>query len=362
MKSPLLTHLPLAAAILGLSASGASGVTLLFDFSHDAAMDNFFASNPTAKAALDAAAADVGAAITSSLAAINHATITGTNGGTSADFTWSYTYLNPSTGAQETLTDTSLPADSVRIYAGMRPLGGTTLGQGGFGGAGLTISGGGSPSEWEGAVADAEAQSNAVYGRGGGPAISSTSNSVSLGGTSAAFSVTFGPTVGHLWFDIDTDNDTFVDDSTTLANFWHFDHTTPVASGKNDFYSVALHEILHVLGIGSAASWDAHVSGTDWTGPEVIALMGGGSDLIDADGSHIAPGVMSQRLSDGGLQEAVMDPNLTTGTRKYLTELDLAFLRDIGWETAVAIPEPGVAGLGALATAAMLLRRRRSAA
>ena len=30
-----------------------------------------------------------------------------------------------------------------------------------------------------------------------------------------------------------------------------------------------------------------------------------------------------------------MDPSLTTGTRKELTALDLAFLRDIGWETII---------------------------
>jgi hypothetical protein len=36
-------------------------------------------------------------------------------------------------------------------------------------------------------------------------------------------------------------------------------------------------------------------------------------------------------------QEAVMDPTLTNGTRKKVTRLDVAFLRDMGWQT-VAYP------------------------
>ena len=44
---------------------------------------------------------------------------------------------------------------------------------------------------------------------------------------------------------------------------------------------------------------------------------------------------MSRRITDGTLQEVAIDPTITTGTRKFLTELDLAFLRDIGHTTIV---------------------------
>jgi hypothetical protein len=37
-----------------------------------------------------------------------------------------------------------------------------------------------------------------------------------------------------------------------------------------------------------------------------------------------------------------MDPTITVGTRKYLTDLDLAFLQDMGWEV---VPEPTSAAL-----------------
>jgi hypothetical protein len=47
---------------------------------------------------------------------------------------------------------------------------------------------------------------------------------------------------------------------------------------------------------------------------------------------------MSTRISDGAAQEAVMDPTLTQGTRKSLTALDLAFLRDIGYTTITPTP------------------------
>src|SRR5262249_46284022 len=42
--------------------------------------------------------------------------------------------------------------------------------------------------------------------------------------------------------------------------------------------------------------------------------------------------------SDGAAQEAAMSPSITTGTRKDITRLDLAFLRDLGWQT-VAYPQ-----------------------
>jgi hypothetical protein len=141
-----------------------------------------------------------------------------------------------------------------------------------------------------------------------------------------------------LWFDRDTNNDGVADTDAILNNSWQFDYNqSPV--GKNDFYSVALHEILHALGFGASDSWQAHVTGGhSWNGSQVVGLLGTGTNVLGVDDAHIAEGLMSARLSDGGVQEAVMDPSLTVGTRKTLTWLDLAFLRDIGWQTVV--PEP----------------------
>ena len=65
---------------------------------------------------------------------------------------------------------------------------------------------------------------------------------------------------------------------------------------------------------------------------------------------------MSTTLEGGLSQEVVMDPEITTGTRKYLTELDLAILRDLGYET---IPEPSSSLLLLLSLAFPFSRRRR---
>ena len=63
-----------------------------------------------------------------------------------------------------------------------------------------------------------------------------------------------------------------------------------------------------------------------------------GVDLIDTgDFSHIAEGTVSTIIGTLIPQEAVMDPTLTNGERKLLTALDVAFLKDIGWQV---VPEP----------------------
>jgi len=338
----------------------ASAVDIDLDYSHDA----YFAANATAKAAVEAAAADISAAITSSLAPIDvlDDTIVGTNGVTSVTFDWHFTYKNPTTGAAETYNPTTTAQDTVTIYVGVQNLTGSTLGQGGPGGAGINLAGGGLESEWVGAMAAAEAQSNAVYGRGGGPTIGNMSGNATLGGTTAFYSLDYGSSIGNLWFDVDSDDNGSQDDAATLEAYWHFDHTTPVVGGKNDLYSVALHELLHSLGIGTADSWEALVAGTTWNGPEAQALNGGsGTDLVHTDGAHLAEGLTSPRLSDGVTQEVVMDPSITVGTRKQLTQMDLAFLRDIGFQT---VPEPStfVLALTGLVGLAALLRRRRRVA
>ena len=140
---------------------------------------------------------------------------------------------------------------------------------------------------------------------------------------------------------------------------FHYDSTTPVGAGENDFYSVALHELIHSIGFGTSETWTSLHSGTTWTGSNVIALEGTGANLVSADGGHIAEGRMSTRITNGTAQEAAMDPSLTVGTRKSLTQLDLAFLRDLGFTT---IPEPAPSVLGFGAGIVLLVTRRRKVA
>jgi len=288
----------------------------------------------TAKAAINAAAADVSDAITTSLNAISTDVYSGTNASTTVTFDWSYNYNSPSTGGSTTITTPAILADSVTIFAGARSLLGNTLGVGGTSGVGLSPGASGFPNESPAAVNSVEAQSQVALSRGGGPVIGSLGGAFDFNGTVTNYSVDYGIAYGSLSLDNDSDNNGQPDtDSAALDSYWHWNHTTPVSAGKNDLYSVALHEILHAVGLGVSRSWDDLVAGTTWTGTEVQTLIGSGANLVTVDGGHITSGIMSTRISDGMPQEVVMDPTITQGSRKELTALDLAFLRDIGYET-----------------------------
>ena len=338
-----MKRLTLLVALLAWIISADASIVQV-DYSYDAANGNFFGSNPTAKAALNAAAFDIGNAISSSLGPVTTDIYSGTNGSTTATFDWSLAITNPSTGTATTLNTFSFPANTVSIAVGVRSLAGSTLGVGGPSSAGISlgVSGfaGSVESEFVGAIASAESSSNASMPRGGGPIIGTISGTRTIGSTTANFNVKYGAMLGSLSFN--------------STSTFHYDHTTPVLAGENDFYSVALHEILHAIGFGTSQTWNSLRSGTTWNGPNANAL---GSFTLSADGGHIAEGAMSTRITDGTAQEAAMDPTLTVGTRKFLTQLDLAYLRDIGFTT---VPEPtsGVLCFGA-GFVLVLVRRRK---
>jgi hypothetical protein len=335
------------ALVIALSASR-SNAEIIADFTHD----TFFNSNLTAKNALQAAIADINAVLFSNFNEITAAqdSVTGVQGATTATFNHSFTYFNPTTGESTTYNggNTAIAANEIRVFVGMRNLSGSTLGQGGPGGYGVGISGDGSPADWVQAVTNAQNASNAIYLRGGqGPVISQLSGSVDFGGTAANFTLNYGNSIGNLWFDRDTNNNTVTDTDAELEAFWHFDHTTAVAGSKFDFYSVAVHEVMHAIGYGTSVTWNQQVSGTNWTGANVSSFLGSGTGVISGDGAHVASGFNS-----------IMNPTLANGQRKQITELDKAFLRDLGFITAV--PEPGSMVLVGLSMYFLLGIRRRS--
>ena len=337
----------------------ASGLTVSIDYSLDSS--GFFSTNLTARAALEQAAADVSSAITTQLGALSPSSLsfTGTNGSTTATVDWGLSFTNPTTGAAHSFTNFTSAAGEFKVFAGARALAGSTLGLGGSLGGGFSFGGSGFESEWSGAVAAVQTASNSVMTRGGGPVIGRFVAAATFGASSPSYSLSYGAVGGVLTFDNDADNNGSAD--ADLSGYWHFNHTTTVGAGLNDFYSVALHEIVHSLGFGGSISWDEARDGTTWLGAEGIAEKGTGLNLVDAGSlAHVASGVGSKTL-DGTTQEAVMGPSLTTGTRKFLTELDLAMLEDIGYEVA-AVPEPATsvlfAGVGALGLGLMRRRRR----
>lgn len=341
------------------ATSQVMALNIQLDFLHDDQADRFFESNPKARSAVEKAAQDLGNMLTNSLGQISKDIYSGTNGSTTARFDWSWSYINPVTGATETITHPSIDADSVIIYVGTRSMSDKSLGRGGAGGAMVQLSGSGIATEWIGAIDAAEAASNAAMRRGSGPLINTISGTANYSGYIGQYDLDYGLSVGNLWFDADTNNDGNRDSDAALSDFWHYDAYTSVAAGKTDLYSVALHELLHTLGAGTSETWNNHTDEGIWDGLETTTLSSR-SDLIDDDGYHPYDSILSTRISDGVEQHPALSLAIAAGERKEITELDLAFLRDLGFETALPLPLPEPASGLLLSFGGILLLWRRS--
>ena len=146
--------------------------------------------------------------------------------------------------------------------------------------------------------------------------------------------------------------------SSTATWYFDTDPSTTESFAGSDFYSVALHEVGHLLGIGTALSWNAQINGShQFTGANSVSEHGGNVPL-ESDGGHFQEGLTSHILGTATSQEVALDPTLTTITRKVLTDLDWAALQDIGWQV---VPEPSEYVLFALGGLALIRAYRRKA-
>jgi hypothetical protein len=279
-------------------------ITFQFDYTYDT--NNFF--NPTARAALERAALTYSDRLRDNLAAITPPTAN----------SWNQRFVHPGTGDALTpvlIPDQTVPANTLKIYVGGRNLGGA-VGVGGPGGYVIN-------------------STNATF-----------ISAVQYRGQPAAQGAS--PTdIGNWGGTIAFDN--------TVA--WNFDLAGP-AAGKNDFLTIATHELAHVLGLGTSPSWKTYLTGVvnqygntqyvgPFRGPKSAALYGANVPLQNPPAqtaanaplyhaAHFAPGVSSQVGTPGGpSQETLTDPDITIGTRKRLTLLDWAALDDIGWDLAM---------------------------
>ncbi len=283
-------------------------LTFTIDYSQDS--NNFF--NTQAKKDSFQAAANY---VTSFVANTNLSGITPGSGNT-----WDTLISNPGSGSTTTFPDLTIAANTIVIYAGGRDLGGSTLGLGGHSGFSAT---------------GTQGFLDAIQFRGNG-----------------TFSMT---SVGSIAF-------------TTSASFtFYFDDNfntieSGAVAGKIDFFSVAVHELGHVLGLGTNTSWSNLVSGHTFIGGASEAANSGVAVPLNAGNDHWAAGTTSTVFGTATVQEASMSPSISFGERKFYTTLDVAGLHDIGFVTAV--PEPADFALGACAVMLgwCVWRRRRDAA
>ncbi|MFG0248555.1 MAG: PKD domain-containing protein, partial [Phycisphaeraceae bacterium JB051] len=266
---------------------GDGSLSIVFDYSYDS--EGFF-DDPVRRELLQRAGEIVSARITDELEAIIP---TGSN-------TWAIRFYDPATGNLVVIDDVQIQENEILVFAGGRDLDGP-LGRGGYGG-------------WSGSGTSAWFDNIRTRGQDG--ANDTPATDVSVWGGSIAF-------------------DTAILGGDTYS--WYFGtDPTQIASNEFDFFSVAAHELMHVLGFGTAASWDALIDmGTAAAGDETFI---GQASMAAYDTSPGSPLPLDSGLGhwlDGTIDsdlEAAMDPSISNGTRKLITPLDFAGLDDIGWE------------------------------
>lgn len=243
-------------------------ITIHFDYSRDT---NGFFTDTARQQVLELAGEMLGSRLDDHLQAI----------APSGSNTWSLNATEPSGSGSFVLNNQTIPENTVVVFVGSRDISSLAIG----GPGGYSASG---SSAWLDLVA-----ARGQVGMFDNP------------------ETDFGLWGGSITFDDD-------------AN-WYFGMSADgLGAGQYDFLSVAIHELGHVFGVGTSEAWDAHISGSSFTGPNAVAEFG--EDVPLSGSSHFQEGT-----EDDG-QEVAMDPTLLVGTRKLFTKLDYAALADIGWE------------------------------
>ncbi len=278
-RSIAIVAVQVCLAILPVLAGSTNALTIALDFVDSSP----FASNSTARATIEKAASDISAAITQSLSPINQPVVQGqyewqrsnTSSGQTLTLTygWNYFYKFADQGDVNVPAEL-LPANTIKLFVRGQAFSDNTLGEGGSAGSnleqgvGLASSSSVSQSllqtQFTNLTNQVTSLVNSELQRNGGPVIATRSGTSSFDfgnglAISAPYSISYGPAYGTLALDTSWGGQSF-------DQYWHINHATPVAGGKNDLYSVALHEMLHAIGYGSSETWEDLANGTTWTG------------------------------------------------------------------------------------------------
>jgi hypothetical protein len=266
----------------------APSITIQLDYSHDTG--GFFTGHADRQSLLQTAANNLSLRLGDALSAI----------APSGSNTWTAVFSDPGNGNQAQDANPTIASNTLRVFAGGRDLGSNVLGLGGPGG--LSASG---TQSWL----------NTVEGRGQAGALGSSNSQTD-----------FGPWGGSVSF------------STTFANWFFGTTTSGIQPNQVDFLSVAEHELGHMLGFGTAHSWENLVSGSTFTGATAVKEFGGSvpTDAAFPNAAHWANGT-----SDHGAI-CTMDPVATNGARTAFTALDFSGLQDLGWQVEKSVtPQAG---------------------
>ena len=125
--------------------------------------------------------------------------------------------------------------------------------------------------------------------------------------------------------------------STVDSFYFDLDPATDddIPFNKQDFLSLSLHEIGHVLGIGIAPAFTSQVENEEFDGALSTSINGNQPIPLDEDLNHIEDGHSVDSNSD-----ALLDKSFTFGERNLPTDLDLAILSDIGYDIIAYDPVP----------------------